>query len=71
MHNSNLSQVANKWYLAKHYFYNALLCDINTMPLIYSRWYINNGNEIVNPQVKQNFSKNIHCQVCHGKHVVL
>ena len=28
-----------------------------------SPWYINNGNETMNPQVKQNFSKNIHCQV--------
>ena len=28
-----------------------------------SSWYINNGNEIVNPQVKKNFFKNIHCQV--------
>ena len=28
-----------------------------------SLWYKNNGNEIVNPYVKQNFSKNIHYHV--------
>ena len=55
---SDLSQVPNKCYLAKHIELtcNALLCDINTMPLIYSGWQCLMGtvqNENVNPQVKR------------------
>ena len=55
---SDLSQVPNKCYLAKHIELacNALLCDINTMPLIYSGWQCLMGtvrNENVNSQVKQ------------------
>ena len=56
---SDPSQVPNKCYLAKHIELacNALLCDINTMPLIYSGWKCLmgtvHGNENVNPQVKR------------------
>ena len=55
---SDLSQVSNKGYLAKHIELacNALLCDINTMPLIYSGWQCLMGtvqNENVNSQVKR------------------
>ena len=55
---SDPSQVPNKCYLAKHIELacNALLCDINMMPLIYSGWQCLMGtvqNENVNPQVKR------------------
>ena len=55
---SDPSQVPNKCYLAKHIELacNALLCDINTIPLIYSGWQCLMGtvqNENVNLQVKQ------------------
>ena len=57
MRDLDTSQVPNKCYLAKHYFCNALLCDINMMPLIYSGWkclmWTLHGNETMNPQVKQ------------------
>ena len=61
MRDIRTSQVAKKCYLGKHYFCNALLCDINTMPLIYFRVAIldgNDENETVNLEVKKNFSKN-------------
>ena len=43
MRDSNPSQVAKKCYLAKHNFCNALLCDINTMSLIYLGWQCSMG----------------------------
>ena len=56
MHDLCPSQVPNKCYLDTT-FCNALLCDINTMSLIYSGWQCLmgtlHGNESVNPQVKQ------------------
>ena len=55
---SDPSQVPNKCNLAKHIELacNALLCDINTMPLIYSGWQCLMGNirnENVNHKVKR------------------
>ena len=46
---SDPSQVPNKCYLAKHIELacNALLCDINTMPLIYSGWQCLMGTLLV------------------------
>ena len=55
------SQVAKNFIYRNTTFCNALLCDINTMPLIYFRVAMfdeNDGNETMNREVKKNFSKN-------------